>query len=47
MPNVGPYNPKTGELVRFGDLGDLAKALEDGEGRIAAFLVEPVQGFAG
>lgn len=47
LSNVGPYNPKTGQIVRYGEVKDLEKALEECGGRIAAVLIEPVQGFAG
>jgi acetylornithine/succinyldiaminopimelate/putrescine aminotransferase/predicted amino acid dehydrogenase len=33
--------------IRYGDIDDLEKALEEHRGSIAAFLVEPVQGEAG
>ncbi|PLB35686.1 L-ornithine aminotransferase [Aspergillus candidus] len=47
LPNVGPHDPQTGQVVRFGDVGDLENALAGSSGRIAAVLIEPVQGYAG
>ncbi|KPM36032.1 Succinate-semialdehyde dehydrogenase [NADP(+)] [Neonectria ditissima] len=40
LPHVGPFGPSTGKLIEFGDI-EL-----DGH-RIAAFIVETVQGLAG
>lgn len=46
MPKVGPISP-AGRLIRFGEIDDVCEAFEaDGE-RIAAFMVEPIQGSAG
>jgi ornithine--oxo-acid transaminase len=45
MPNVGPYC--TGDVVRFGVLEDLEKAFKEHGDKIAAYIVEPVQGHAG
>ncbi|POS75666.1 hypothetical protein DHEL01_v205935, partial [Diaporthe helianthi] len=46
MPKVGPISP-SGREIRFGDIDDVREAFEmDGE-RIAAFMVEPIQGSAG
>ncbi|KAL1873949.1 ornithine aminotransferase [Diaporthe australafricana] len=46
MPKVGPISP-AGRPIRFGEIDDVREAFEaDGE-RIAAFMVEPIQGSAG
>ncbi|KAH7303955.1 putative ornithine aminotransferase [Stachybotrys elegans] len=45
MPNVGPYC--TGAVIRFGVVEDLEKAFKTHGDRIAAYIVEPVQGHAG
>ncbi|KAL2272697.1 hypothetical protein FJTKL_06210 [Diaporthe vaccinii] len=46
MPKVGPISP-AGREIRFGGIDDVRDAFEtDGE-RIAAFMVEPIQGSAG
>jgi len=46
VPQVGSTSP-SGKVVRFGEIEDLREALEaDGE-RIAAFMIEPIQGAAG
>lgn len=46
MPNVGPISP-AGREIRFGEIDDVRDAFEaDGE-KIAAFMVEPIQGSAG
>lgn len=45
MPNVGPSC--TGDIIRFGVIEDLEKALQKCGPQIAAFLIEPVQGHAG
>lgn len=46
VPNVGSTSP-SGMVVTFGSIDDLREALEvDGE-RIAAFMIEPIQGAAG
>ncbi|KAH8168708.1 aminotransferase class-III domain-containing protein [Sarocladium implicatum] len=45
MPNIGPYC--TGDAIRFGIIEDLEKAFKSHGDRIAAYIVEPVQGHAG
>lgn len=46
MPKVGPMSP-SGRELRFGYIDDVREVFEaDGE-RIAAFMVEPIQGSAG
>jgi ornithine--oxo-acid transaminase len=45
MPNVGPYC--TGNVIRFGVVEDLEKAFAAQGDKIAAYIVEPVQGHAG
>lgn len=47
LPNVGPFSPVSQTLVRFGDIDTLEQAFKEAGDRIAAFLIEPVQGFAG
>lgn len=46
VPNVGATSP-SGKLIRFGELEDLREALEIDGSKIAAFMVEPIQGSAG
>ncbi|KAF7369766.1 Ornithine aminotransferase [Mycena venus] len=49
LPNVGPTfvdGAKT-RVIRFGEISDLERALELHGPRVAAFLVEPIQGEAG
>ncbi|KAH8773564.1 pyridoxal phosphate-dependent transferase [Diaporthe sp. PMI_573] len=46
MSNVGPVSP-SGKEIRFGDIDDVRAAFEvDGE-RLAAIMLEPIQGSAG
>ncbi|KAH6877136.1 pyridoxal phosphate-dependent transferase [Thelonectria olida] len=47
VPNVGPRAPTSGRLIQYGDIDALAETFEQDGHRIAAFLVEPVQGWAG
>ncbi|KAJ7713767.1 ornithine-oxo-acid aminotransferase [Mycena olivaceomarginata] len=52
LPNVGPtfVDPEAegdSRVIRFGEISDLERALELHGPRVAAFLVEPVQGEAG
>jgi len=47
LPNVGPISPATGKPIRFNHAEDLEEALKSHGGKIAAFLVEPIQGEAG
>lgn len=47
LPNVGPYAPTSGKLVPFGDIEALAECFEQDAHNLAAFIVEPVQGWAG
>lgn len=44
LPNVGPHCAAT---VPYGDAGALEQAMKRFEGRVAAVLVEPIQGEAG
>ncbi|KAK2608034.1 hypothetical protein N8I77_006671 [Diaporthe amygdali] len=46
MPQVGPFSP-AGRPIRFGEIDDIREAFELDGGRIAAFIVEPIQGSAG
>jgi glutamate-1-semialdehyde aminotransferase len=47
LPNVGPYAPTSGKLVPFGDIEALTECFEQDAHNLAAFIVEPVQGWAG
>ncbi|KAJ1929269.1 ornithine aminotransferase [Tieghemiomyces parasiticus] len=47
LPNVGPYCPSTGSVIRYNHVEDLEAALEAHGPEVAAFLVEPIQGEAG
>lgn len=47
VPNIGPFNPKTGQLIEFGEIDTLEKALEIYGDKVAAFLIEPIQGYSG
>jgi ornithine--oxo-acid transaminase len=46
IPQVGPTSP-SGQVVRFGEIEDLKAALRTDGGRIAAYMIEPIQGAAG
>ncbi|ORX92220.1 ornithine aminotransferase [Basidiobolus meristosporus CBS 931.73] len=47
LPNVGPFCTKTGREIRYNNYDDLKAAIEAQPEKIAAFLVEPIQGEAG
>jgi glutamate-1-semialdehyde aminotransferase len=47
LPNVGPWAPSTGKLIQFGSVDDLREAFERDADKIAAFMIEPIQGSAG
>ncbi|KAJ2776591.1 ornithine aminotransferase [Coemansia javaensis] len=47
MPNITAVNPDTGAEIRFGHAEDLEAVLEAHGERVAAFVVEPIQGEAG
>jgi ornithine--oxo-acid transaminase len=51
LEGVGPtyYDDDDGKIctIRFGEIGDLRRALELHGKHVAAFLVEPIQGEAG
>jgi ornithine--oxo-acid transaminase len=47
IPGVGPISPVTGRPLRFNHAEDLEEALKSHGDKIAAFLVEPIQGEAG
>ncbi|KKY20227.1 putative ornithine aminotransferase [Phaeomoniella chlamydospora] len=47
LPNIGSYNPKTKKPIHYNDVAAVREALEDCGDKIAAFLVEPIQGEAG
>ncbi|RKP38247.1 pyridoxal phosphate-dependent transferase [Dimargaris cristalligena] len=47
LPNVGPICPATGKAIRYNHAEDLEEALKHSGPKVAAFLVEPIQGEAG
>jgi len=47
VPMLGAVCSATGDVLNFNDVGALEKALEAHGSKVAAFLVEPVQGEAG
>lgn len=47
LPLVGPVCPTTGITIRYNNVEDLEKVLEANKGKVAGFLVEPIQGEAG
>jgi ornithine--oxo-acid transaminase len=47
LPNIGCENPVSGEKIRFGELSDIQKLLEENHSNTAALLIEPIQGEAG
>lgn len=47
IPKVGPYAPTSGKMVEFGNVDDLREALEADADKIAAFMIEPIQGASG
>ncbi|KAI8973503.1 ornithine-oxo-acid transaminase [Mycotypha africana] len=47
LPLVGPQIPETNTLIRYNNLEDLEKVLNQVGDRVAGFLVEPIQGEAG
>jgi ornithine--oxo-acid transaminase len=47
LPNIGPYDPTNGKAIRYNSIPDLTSALEANGPKVAAFLVEPIQGEAG
>ncbi|CAO3590270.1 unnamed protein product [Absidia cylindrospora] len=47
LPLVGPVCPTTGITLRYNNVEDLEKILEANKGKVAGFLVEPIQGEAG
>ncbi|KAL6884446.1 pyridoxal phosphate-dependent transferase [Trichoderma evansii] len=47
LPRVGPRAPTGGKLIQYGDLDGLTEVFEKDGQKIAAFIVEPVQGWAG
>ncbi|KAJ3227018.1 ornithine aminotransferase [Clydaea vesicula] len=47
VPNVGAVCPKTGKKINHSVVKDLEAALEAHGDRVAAFLIEPIQGEAG
>jgi ornithine--oxo-acid transaminase len=46
VPQVGPISP-SGKVVEYGVIEDLREALEIDGDKIAAFMIEPIQGAAG
>jgi ornithine--oxo-acid transaminase len=47
LPNIGSSNPTNDEPIRYNNVSDLEKVLEEHGENTAAFLVEPIQGEAG
>ena len=49
LPLVGPTFDDNGttKIIRYGEIADLERALELHGKKVAAFLVEPIQGEAG
>ncbi|KAM5348242.1 hypothetical protein ACJ41O_008066 [Fusarium nematophilum] len=47
VPNVGPFAPTSGKPISYGDVDILSETFKQDGHRIAAFIVEPVQGWAG
>ncbi|KAK9452326.1 pyridoxal phosphate-dependent transferase [Limtongia smithiae] len=47
LENIGPFVPGTDDVIRFNHIEDLEAALEKVGDKVAAFLVEPIQGEAG
>ncbi len=47
LKNVGPIIPGTNKPLRYNNIGDLEEAFQNAGDKIAAFLVEPIQGEAG
>jgi ornithine--oxo-acid transaminase len=46
MSNVGPVSP-SGKEIRFGDIDDVRAAFDVDGKRLAAIMLEPIQGSAG
>lgn len=47
LEQVGPYIPGTNKPLRYNNVEDLEEAFKNAGDKIAAFLVEPIQGEAG
>lgn len=47
LRNVGPFIPGTSKPLRYNNIPDLEEAFNNAGDKIAAFLVEPIQGEAG
>lgn len=47
VPKVGPYAPSSGKLITYGDLDILKETFQTDGNRIAAIIIEPIQGVAG
>lgn len=47
LKNVGPFIPGTDKPLRYNSIEDLEEAFNNAGDKIAAFLVEPIQGEAG
>lgn len=47
LENVGPYIPGTNKPLRYNNIEDVEEAFNNAGDKIAAFLVEPIQGEAG
>jgi ornithine--oxo-acid transaminase len=47
LPGIGSISPATGEVIPYNDVAAVRTAFESHGDKIAAFLVEPIQGEAG
>ncbi|KAB2573775.1 Ornithine aminotransferase [Lasiodiplodia theobromae] len=47
IPHVGPFSPSTQKLIEYGELDVLRETFEQDGHRIAAFMIEPIQGLSG
>ncbi|KAF7558386.1 hypothetical protein G7046_g5770 [Stylonectria norvegica] len=47
VPKVGPYAPTSRKLIQYGDIETLTEAFKEDGHRIAAFMLEGVQGWSG
>ncbi|KAL1617033.1 hypothetical protein SLS54_008028 [Diplodia seriata] len=47
LPHVGPFAPTSKKLIEYGDVAVLRETFERDGHRIAAFMIEPIQGLSG
>lgn len=47
VPNLGAFNPSTGEPIRYNNVSDIETLLEAHGKETAAIIIEPIQGEAG